>query len=71
MGALEAIALIGTSYVLLSLYRVFSWAEQRYQAAWHRPGQNGYSRGKKSNGKREQFAAGMKRCVEKMRYIRT
>lgn len=34
MGAFEAIAMIGTSYVLISLYRVLSHIERRYQAVW-------------------------------------
>ena len=35
MGAFEAIAMIGTSYVLISLYRALSHIERRYQALWH------------------------------------
>ena len=35
MGAFEAIAMIGTSYVLISLYRALSHIERRYQAVWH------------------------------------
>ena len=34
MGAFEAIAMIGTSYVLISLYRALSHIERRYQALW-------------------------------------
>lgn len=35
MGAFEAIAMIGASYVLISLYRVLSHIERSYQAVWH------------------------------------
>ena len=35
MGAFEAIAMIGTSYVLISLYRMLSHIERRYQTVWH------------------------------------
>ena len=35
MGAIEAVAMIGTSFVLISLYRAISCAEKRYQALWH------------------------------------
>ena len=35
MGAFEAIAMIGTSYVLISLYRALSHIERRYQALWN------------------------------------
>ena len=35
MGAFEAIAMIGTSYVLISLYRTLSHIELRYHAVWH------------------------------------
>ena len=35
MGAMEAIAMIGVSFVLISLYRAISCAERRYQALWH------------------------------------
>ena len=35
MGAFEAIAMIGTSYVLISLYRTLSHIERRYQMVWH------------------------------------
>ena len=35
MGAFEAIAMIGTSYVLISLYRALSHIERRYHALWH------------------------------------
>ena len=35
MGAFETIAMIGTSYVLISLYRTLSHIERRYQAVWH------------------------------------
>jgi len=48
---LEAIALIGTSFVLLSLYRGFAWAEERYQAVWYSSRQNDYSRKEKERTK--------------------
>ncbi|MBQ9646842.1 MAG: hypothetical protein IJV43_00590 [Oscillospiraceae bacterium] len=35
MGAIEAIAMIGTRFVLISLYRAISCAERRYQTLWH------------------------------------
>ena len=49
MGAFEAIAMIGTSYVLISLYRALSHIERRYQAVWH--GSKKYRRNRAGNGR--------------------
>lgn len=48
MGAFEAIAMIGTSYVLISLYRALSHIERRYQAVWH--GSKKHRRGRAGSG---------------------
>lgn len=49
MGAFEAIAMIGTSYVLISLYRALSHIERRYQALWR--GSEKYRRSRAGNGR--------------------
>ena len=56
MGAVEAIVTIGTSFVLIVLFRVLIRIERRYRAAW---GGVKTSRGKKlskNGGKRKGFA---------------
>ena len=52
MGAFEAIAMIGISYVLISLYRVLSHAERRYQRLWRGPKKEKRSRGGKTRATR-------------------
>ncbi len=44
MGAVEAIVTIGTSFVLIALFRALTRIERRYRAAW--------SGGKTSRGKK-------------------
>ena len=35
MGVFDVISMIGTSYVLISLYCAFSHIERRYHTVWH------------------------------------
>ncbi len=56
MGAVEAIVTIGTSFVLIALFRALTHIERRYRAAW---GGGKTSRGEKlskNGGKRKLFA---------------
>ena len=57
MGAIEAIAMIGTSYVLISLYRMLSHIERRYRAVWHGPKKSRQNRVGKPRAKRAKIAA--------------
>ena len=55
MGAIEAIVTIGTSFVLISLFRALTHIERRYRAAWGGTEKAGGKRLAKSGGKRKLF----------------
>ena len=56
VGAIEAIVTIGTSFVLISLFRALTHIERRYRAAWGGAEKAGGKRLAKSGGKRKLFA---------------
>ena len=56
MGAIEAIVTIGTSFVLISLFRALTHIERRYRVAWGGAEKAGGKRLAKSGGKRKLFA---------------
>ena len=56
MGAIEAIVMIGTSFVLISLFRALTHIERRYRAAWGGAGKSRGRRTAKNGGKRKQYA---------------
>ena len=55
MGAIEAIVTIGTSFVLISLFRALTHIERRCHAAWGGAEKAGGKRLAKSGGKRNLF----------------
>jgi len=55
VGNIEAIVTIGTSYVLIALFRALTHIERRYRAAWGGAGKAGGKRLAKSGGKRRLF----------------
>ena len=55
MGAIEAIVMIGMSFVLISLFRALTHIERRYRAAWGGAEKAGGKRLAKSDGKRRLF----------------
>ena len=55
VGAIEAIVTIGTSFVLISLFRALTHIERRYRAAWGGAEKAGGKRLAKSGGKRKLF----------------
>ena len=71
MGAIEAIAMIGTSYVLISLYRAISCAARRYQTLWHGQKRATNRKTAKFRGKRQYFAMHGERVRRKWGVYRT
>ena len=71
MGAMEAIALICASFVLISLYRAISCAERRYQALWHGQKRATNRKTAKFRGKRQYFAMHGERVRRKWSVYRT
>jgi len=57
VGAVEAIVTIGTSFVLISLFRALTHIERRYRAAWGCAEKAGGKRLAKGGGKRNLFTA--------------
>ena len=55
MGAIEAIVTIGTSFVLISLFRALTHIERRYRVAWGGAEKAGGKRLAKSGEKRKLF----------------
>ena len=55
MKAIEAIVTIGTSYVLIALFRALTRIERRYRAIWGGAEKAGGKRLAKSGGKRKQY----------------
>ena len=55
VGAIEAIVTIGTSFVLISLFRALTHIERRYRATWGDAEKAGGKRLAKSGGKRKLF----------------
>ena len=56
VGVVEAIVTIGTSFVLISLFRVLTRIERRYRAAWSRGKIIREEKLSKRGGKRKLFA---------------
>ena len=54
-GAIEAIVTIGTSFVLIALFRALTRIERRYRTAWGGAENAGGKRLAKSSGKRKLF----------------
>ena len=57
MGAIEVIVTIGTSFVLISLFRALTHIERRYRAVWGGAEKAGGKRLAKGGGKRNLFTA--------------
>lgn len=57
MGAIEAIVTLGTSFMLIALFRALTHIERRYRAAWGGVEKARGRRMAKNGGKRKQYVA--------------
>lgn len=67
MGAFEAIATIGVSYVLFSPYRTLFHIERRYQTVWHGAKKSGRNRARRICKKQIKTPALSRRCARRYR----
>ena len=64
MGPMESMALIGTSFVLISLYRAITGVERRCRMLWH-----GAGRGRKRRSRTGRRGLRIRFSPARMRYF--